>query len=165
VSFLCNGYQQVGGYCNPDLTVNSVLAGPVKCFDMQVLFDPFEKRLDLPPFPVELCNGQGREIKIVGHEGVDCTGSIVFINDQSDFFGIRFRGFVRSQSHYLVAYQACIHVNLCRGNDLASKVVFGPGYKECTSLMKEGVEPMKNQCIPYPSCSMNLALLALHPAS
>jgi len=55
--FLGNGNQQVRAYCNPDLTVNSVLTGPVKCLDMQMLFDPFEESLDLPSFPVELCNG------------------------------------------------------------------------------------------------------------
>jgi len=43
VFFLGDGNQQVCGYGDPDLTVNSVWAGPVECFDMQVLFDPFEK--------------------------------------------------------------------------------------------------------------------------
>ena len=108
---LGNGNQQVRGYCNPDLTVNSIWTGPVKCLDMQVLFDPFEEGLDLPPFPVEFCNGQGWEVKIVGHEGVDSIGSIVFINDQSNFFGIRFRGLVCSQPHDLVTDQTGIFVN------------------------------------------------------
>ena len=59
---------------------------------MQMLFDPFEEDFDLPSFPVELCNGQCREFKIVCHKGVNGIGGIVFVNDQPKFFGIRFRG-------------------------------------------------------------------------
>jgi len=56
---------------------------------------------------------------------------------------IRFRRLVRSQSYGLVANQTSLLVNFDRGNDLAFEVVFGPGNKECASLVKKGIETME----------------------
>jgi hypothetical protein len=40
-----------------------------------------KEEFDFPTFPIELCNGKGREFKIVGHKGVDGICGIVFVND------------------------------------------------------------------------------------
>jgi len=108
-----------------------------------MLFDPFEEEFDFPTFPVELCNGQGGKIKIFCHKWIDRICSIVFVNDQPKSIGIRFRGFIPGQFHYLVTYQACIFVNLCRGDHFTSKVILSSHNKECASLKKKRIQPMK----------------------
>ncbi len=43
-----DGNQHVGRDGTPDLRLDCVLVGGQKSLDTQVLFDPFEKQLDLP---------------------------------------------------------------------------------------------------------------------
>ena len=46
--FLDNRYQNVNADSNPDLGLHSVLGIAKKCFDTQVLLDPFEEDFYLP---------------------------------------------------------------------------------------------------------------------
>ena len=54
--FLDDGYQDVNRDGDPNLSSDGVLAGAVKCFDAQVLFDPFEEEFHLPASFVKLRN-------------------------------------------------------------------------------------------------------------
>ena len=65
---LDDGDEHVNADRNPHLSLHRVVACPVKRFDMQVLFDPFEKQLDLPATFVELRDDQSGKLKIVGEE-------------------------------------------------------------------------------------------------
>ncbi len=40
--------QQIVAHRHPNLSHDSILAGPEERFDLQVLLDPFEKQLNLP---------------------------------------------------------------------------------------------------------------------
>ena len=62
---------------DPDLGFDGVLIGAEKCLDAQVLFDPFEEQLDLPAAFVELCDGQGCNLEIVGEEAKSLV--VVFV--------------------------------------------------------------------------------------
>ena len=64
--FLDDRDQRVHHDHDSDLGLRRVLGGPVEGFDPQVLFDPLEEELDLPPAPVELGDGQGREGEVGG---------------------------------------------------------------------------------------------------
>jgi hypothetical protein len=55
--FLDDGYQDVNGDGNPDLSFDGILGGSIKRFDAKVLFDPFEKYFDLPATLKQLGNG------------------------------------------------------------------------------------------------------------
>jgi len=41
--------EQHGDQCCPNLNKKRILAGSDKGFDLQILFEGFEKQLDLPP--------------------------------------------------------------------------------------------------------------------
>ncbi len=63
--FLDDRHKNVNADGNPDLSLHGVLGGAVKCFDSQVLLDPFEKDFYPPTALVKLCNSQCRQSKIV----------------------------------------------------------------------------------------------------
>ena len=68
------GHHEVNADRDPDLGANSVLAVAVKRFDTQVLFDPFEEQLDLPPAFVDERNSQCWETEVVGQKNQTLTG-------------------------------------------------------------------------------------------
>ena len=63
-----DGDQHVNGDHHLELGFHGVLRGTVKGFDAEVLLDPAEEQFDLSTGSIELCDGQGREQKIVGEE-------------------------------------------------------------------------------------------------
>src|ERR1700757_3446403 len=65
---LDDGHEHVNADRDPHLNSYRVVARSVKGFDMQVLFDPFEKQLDLPSTFVKFCNRQRRQREVVGQE-------------------------------------------------------------------------------------------------
>ncbi len=64
-SFLDNGHKNVYRNGDPNLGLQCVLAGAVKCFDPQVLFDPFEEQLHLPAAFVKLRDHDCRQREVV----------------------------------------------------------------------------------------------------
>lgn len=63
-----NRDQHVSADCDPDLLLDSVLAGAQKRLDSQVLFDPFEEKLHLPSLPIKCGNHLGLKRKVVGQK-------------------------------------------------------------------------------------------------
>ena len=63
-----DGHQDIDAERDPDLRFHGVVAGAVKRFDPQVLFDPAEKQFDLPTFGVERGDGRGGKLEVVGQE-------------------------------------------------------------------------------------------------
>ena len=51
------GQQKHGDQRDPELCEHGVFGGPEKSFDFKVLFDPLEKQLYLPTFPIDICDG------------------------------------------------------------------------------------------------------------
>ena len=58
------GKKEVNAQSDPDLSKYRVMRCAKKCFDFQVLLDPFEKEFDLPAFLVEISDGLG--IQVIG---------------------------------------------------------------------------------------------------
>ena len=67
-TFLRNGDQQVGGYGNPDLCLDGVLAGAEKHLDTQVLFDPLEEQIHLLALIVKVVNQLRLQGKVIGQK-------------------------------------------------------------------------------------------------
>jgi hypothetical protein len=65
---LDNGYQHIYADGNPGLGLSCILGGLVESLDSQVLFDPFEEKLNLLAALVYLRDGQARQGKVVGQK-------------------------------------------------------------------------------------------------
>ena len=81
--------QHVSADRNPDLRLDGVLAGPQKGFDSQILLDPFEEQLDLPPLSIECRNQFGLECKVVREKG-QSLAVLVFCNNSANDLRILF---------------------------------------------------------------------------
>lgn len=68
------GEQQMDADSDPDLGHDGIFGCPEKALDLQVLLDPFEKQLDLPAGLVDLCDGAGRKMEVVGQKVIPGTG-------------------------------------------------------------------------------------------
>lgn len=70
VEFLFHdGDEDVDADGDPDLGLHGVFGVAVERFDVEVLFDPFEKEFDLPAAAIELGDGRCREGEVVRQEG------------------------------------------------------------------------------------------------
>ena len=65
---LDNRDEQVDRDGDPDLGGDGVEARTVECFDPQVLLDPLKEQLHLPTAFVEVGDGEGREVEVVGQK-------------------------------------------------------------------------------------------------
>ncbi len=78
---LDDGHQDVDTDGDPDLGFPGVGRRPVERFDAQVLFDPFEEELHLPPGLVQLRDGEGRQREVVGEEDEVLAGLGIGVAD------------------------------------------------------------------------------------
>ena len=76
-TFLGNGDQNVGGYGDPDLRLDSVLAGAKEHLDAQMLLDPFEEQLHLPTLAIQAGNQFGAQGKVVGQKYQALSGGVL----------------------------------------------------------------------------------------
>lgn len=62
------GQHQINAQSHPDLCFDGVEGCSQERLDLEVLFDPFEEKLDLPPLFVDIGDGPGRQGPVVGEE-------------------------------------------------------------------------------------------------
>ena len=74
---------------NPYLRHDCIAAGSEKSFNLQVLLDPLEKQLDLPASLVDIGNGFGSQLEIVGQKKIllTCVGILVTDSAQGNRTG------------------------------------------------------------------------------
>ena len=102
-AFLGNGDQHVCADRDPDLRLDRVLVGAIKRLDAQVLFDPFEKQLDLPALAIQICNQFGFEGEVVGQK-CDALASVVLDHHTSQRGWIVLAGIKDGQHTRLIAH-------------------------------------------------------------
>ena len=68
---------------NPNLCEDCILGRPIERLDMQMLLDPFEKRLDSPALPIQFCNGNCLKFEIILQESIHYVLYKVFTNDHA----------------------------------------------------------------------------------
>ena len=56
------GQEQHSDERNPDLSEDGIPACPKEGFDLQVLLDPFEEKLDLPSVMIDVTDGFGYQV-------------------------------------------------------------------------------------------------------
>ncbi len=127
--FLNDGNQHVGGHGAPDLRLHCVLARAQKLLDAQVLLDPFEEQLDLPPALVQSGNGKLCQAGVVGQEDQGLLGLGVFEPDTPQVLGVVFGGIMPIQRDGLIADYAAALVHLDREYAPGVHMAFGAGDK------------------------------------
>lgn len=68
------GQQQIGTHGDPYLGHDSVFGCANKGFDFQVLLDAFEEQFDLPAGFVDISNGLGGKMEVVGQKHIVLAG-------------------------------------------------------------------------------------------
>ena len=89
---LDDGDEDIDGYGDPQLRLHGVLRGSIEPLDAQMLLDPLEEQLDLPAALVELANGHGRQVEVVGDEHQLLAGLAVVEADPAQVLGIETAG-------------------------------------------------------------------------
>ena len=125
-----NGNEQVGTHGDPDLRLHRVLAGAVEGLDPQVLFEPFEKQLDLPTGLVDFRDDDGLDLEVVGEEDQGLSGLGIQIADASKISRVVRLGFRTIEADDLVGPQARGLDHRARRPDIEARVRLCPGHEE-----------------------------------
>jgi hypothetical protein len=140
----------VGDNCSVYLDTDSILRFSPKGFDSEVLFDPLEKRLNLPSVLVQKCNILGCEVEIVCIIGKGPLEVWRIINDSSDRNGIIPFIPLSRKSDCLVSENIVLTVkNVFPVFDFIVRVELLPYDKECTTRPLDNEEFCK---VKVPSC-------------
>ena len=124
------------------MTENCVLGRAIKRLNFKMLFDPFEKQLNLPTFPVKFGDRQGIKYSIVGYESVNDVGRKVFIDYHSETFRIMFSRLVSGESDHLITDYSSLQVSRTGSFNFILHIVLCPGNKE-SSLFVNDIEQTK----------------------
>jgi hypothetical protein len=73
--------QEIDNEGGVDLGQHGILRVTDECLDLQVLLDESEKDLDLPTFFVDIGDGLGRQLEMVGEKDIALTGGGVQVGD------------------------------------------------------------------------------------
>ena len=64
------GQEQQRDECNPDLGEDGISARSEEGFDLQVLLDPFEEKLDLPAIMIDVANRFRHKVADIGEKNI-----------------------------------------------------------------------------------------------
>ena len=143
ILLLGNDKQKVVTDGYPYLREDCILARSVEGFDMQMLLDPLEKDLNLPPFTVEFGNGNRIQSEVVGQEAIDSAVSKVLIDNKSEIVGILPGSVVSSKPDCLIGDKPSLRINFPTIHNFILHVVFGSRNEPRVVLVKMGVERIK----------------------
>ncbi len=108
----------------------------VELFDSQVLFDPFEEKFDLPAAAVKLCDGQRRQVEVVGQEHQILVVFGIIKLDAAQVLWVSKTGFDRSQCDGLIAAQSGGFVHGTRVDTAAQQIGFATNDEERLCLVQ-----------------------------
>ena len=110
-ALLDDGNQDVDRHGDPDLAFHRVLACPVERFDSQMLLDPFEEKLHLPPATIEVGDGYCGHREVVSQEIETPILLGIVVLDAAQFVGICGRGFLAREEHGLIAHDPYVFID------------------------------------------------------
>lgn len=140
ILLLCDDKQQIVTDGYPDLRVHRILGRPIERLDMQVLLDPFEENLNLPPFPIEFGNCNRLQHGVIGQESVYLSVPKVFIDNEPEVVRVFSGCVVARKMDGLVRYETRLRIDLAVFKDFILHVVLGPCHEPCVLLMEMGVK-------------------------
>jgi len=142
-----DGYQDINAHGDPYLRLDRVIGGAKKMFDAQVLFDPFEEQLDPPAAFIELGNGLGGQVKVIGQKHQRLAALRVFVTDAAESVGVMRRALPGAQPHDVVTADAGAFIHGQRLQPVEPHAGFRARDKE-RSRQHEAVEPLKIHIAP-----------------
>jgi len=135
-----DGHEHVDRYGDPYLGLHGVLGGAIERLDPEVLLDPFEEQLDLPPAFIQLCDGQGGQHEVVGQEDQAFVCFRVVEFDPSDLFRVLLSGIEAGEEAGLVADQTTGTIDIIGVHSPELGIGLGSDDEECLREVY-GVEP------------------------
>ena len=142
-ALLDDGDKHINRDGNPDLGFDGVLGGTEEDFDTKMLFDPFEKQLDLPPAAIKFGDGQCRQDEIIGEKYQPLAGYWIFESDTTQRC-VEVLARVKAGEHdSLIANQPRTSIDRMRITTLGFEVGFGAGDKEAFRLVQP-IKPLKS---------------------
>ena len=136
-TFLCDSDQNVGGYGDPDLRLDRVLAGAKEHLDAQMLLVPFEEQLHLPALPVQVCYQLRLQGKVVGQKH-HALARVVLDHHPAQCCRVILARKIGRQHARLIAQNRRIDpVHRMRIAPLEFGVAFGAGHTEGLSLVND----------------------------
>ena len=102
--------QEINDECGVDLGQHGVFRVADEGLDFQVLLDEAEEDLDLPAFFVDIGDGLGRQLEMVGEKDIALAGGGVAVSDAAQGNGA-FLGFGAGHPDGLVRDQALLFID------------------------------------------------------
>ena len=132
-----DGDEEVNTDSNPDLGANGIVGGAVEGLDSQVLLDPLEEQLHLPPEFVERGHTEGRKSEIVRQEDERFAGGSVEEANSSQALWIVLPRFWQGQASGVIAANSGLIGPGSRGVASKTEILLGSNHKVGTSLMDD----------------------------
>jgi hypothetical protein len=95
-----------------------------------MLFDPFEKQLDLPTFPVEFRDRKWIQLSVIRDEPVYLICRKVFIGHHSEWFRVMLARFWSCKSDHFITNHSRLYISWFRINYLKLHIVLGDSNEE-----------------------------------
>ena len=143
IMLLRNDEQQIVANGYPYLRVDGVTGRSIEVLDVQVLLNPFEEQLNLPPLPIKFRDSKGINGEVVGNEAIDLSVSKVFIDNKSKVVRILAGGLIPRQAYRFIGNQTGLRIHLSRLDNRILHIVLGSSHKPGVLLMKVLVERVK----------------------
>ncbi len=132
--------QHIDRHADPDLRLDRVLAVTVKRLDSQVLLDPLEEQLRLPPVLADLRDGQRRQAGVAGQKRQGLVPLAVCILDAPQLARIADGAFFAAERAALAADQAAGAV-MGRRAEAEFRILFR-AHHETAAAAVQGIEPL-----------------------
>lgn len=143
ILLLGNDKQKVVTDGYPYLREDCIHSRAVEGLDVEMLLDPLEEDLNLPPFTVEFGDGNRLQSEVVGQKPIDCTIPKVLIDNKSEIVRVLPGSVVSCKPDCLIGDKAGLRINFPAIHNLILHVVFGPSNEPRMRLMEMGVERIK----------------------
>ncbi len=127
----------------PDLREDCIHGRAVEGLDVQMLLDPFEEDLNLPPFTVEFGNGNRLQREVVCQEPIGRSVPKVFIDNESEIVGILSGSVMSCKPDCLIGDKTGLRINFPAVHDYILHVVFGSRNEPRMVPVKMDVERIK----------------------
>ena len=140
--FLDDGHEDENADRDPDLRLHGVLGSAVKGFDVEMLFDPFEKKFHLPSAVIQLRDRQGGKREVVRQKDEASIEFRIDVRDAAQGIGVFFGSLGAAQDDDLIAAQSEGSVDGLRGAPTEIEIALGADDEE-RGVKKESVKALE----------------------
>ena len=132
--------KDVDDHGNPELCLHGIRGCSEECFDVQMLFDPFEEKFDAPSLTIKHGDGGGIEREVVGQECESLSVPGVSIGHPPDAVGIESSRLWPAKADQPVCPHAAFRHDYLSLEDTVIHVALGPS-NEKSRCSVESMQP------------------------